>query len=580
MVPSPRAVRPRALAAADRRLAAVAGLFLLLAAAIVIRLFDLQVLRADEYVARAARQQLAELTLPARRGTIAVRAGGALLPVVANREAYELVADGRQVRDAGSVAAALAADLGLDEAERARLAGVLARRDDPYLPLRRGLSADQRDAVQQRALPGLQLRAEWVRAYPEPGFGGHLLGFVGYAGDARRGQYGLEGYFEPQLAGTPGTLRSAKDARGQLVAVAGQVGRPPVDGVDLLLTVDRTAQFAACEQIRWGVERFGAAGGSVVVMDPQTGAILAMCSTPDFDPERYAETDLATFNNPVVTEAYEPGSIFKVVTMAAGVDLGLVTPASTYEDTGEVKIIGSKSIRNSDLKAHGVQTMTQVLEKSLNTGAVYVATLVGKERFRQYVNAFGFGAPTGVTLASESAGNARALEKRGIIYTLTTSFGQGITVTPLQYLAAFSAVVNGGALVKPYVVDAVVAADGATVKTAPQVVRQVISARTSATVSGMLVSAVDGVYDHKAKVPGYRVGGKTGTAQIADPKGGYGDDVDHTFVGFAPADNPKFVILIKLAKPTAVKHAADSTTVVFSRLAEFLLHYYQVPPSE
>ncbi len=573
-------MRPRALAAADRRLASLAGLFLLLAAAIVVRLFDLQVLRADEYVARAARQQLAELTLPAQRGSIYVQAGGTRLPVVTSRSAFALIADGRQMVDAGATVAALADDLGLDEPERLRIAGVLKRRNDPYLPLLRGLSADQRDAVQRRRLPGLTLRAESVRAYPEPGFGGHLLGFVGYVGDERRGQYGLEGYFEPQLAGTPGTLRSAKDARGQLVAVAGQVGRPPLDGTSLVLTVDRTAQFAACEQIRWGVERFDAAGGSVLVMDPRTGAILAMCSSPDFDPERYGSADLETFNNPVITEAYEPGSIFKVITMAAGVDLGLVTPADTYEDTGEVKIIGSKSIRNSDLQAHGVQTMVQVLEKSLNTGAMYVATLVGKERFRQYVQAFGFGAPTGITLAGESAGNVRALDKRGIIYTLTASFGQGITVTPLQYLTAFSAVVNGGALVAPYVVEAMVAADGTTVKTAPRVVRQVMSARTSATISGMLVSAVDGVYDHKAKVAGYRVGGKTGTAQIADPRGGYGADVDHTFVGFAPADDPKFVILVKLAKPTAVKHAADSTTIVFSRLAEFLLHYYQVPPNE
>lgn len=563
---------------ADRRLVVLTGLFLLLACTIATRLFDLQILHAREYVAKAARQQLAELTLPAERGSIYIRAGGTLQPVVSNRPAFQLIGNGRLITSQSDTLTALVRELEPDQDTRDRLAGLLAQTDDPYIPLLRGLSVEQRAAVDSHRLPGLSWLAQKERLYPEPGFGGHLLGFVGNTGEERRGQYGLEGYFEDVLAGTPGTRRSAKDARGQLVAVAESVERPPVDGASLVLTIDRTVQFQACEQIRRGVDEFLAVGGSILVMDPNTGAILAMCSTPDFDPADYGSAELGVFNNPVVVEAYEPGSVFKVITMAAGVDLDLVGPASTYEDTGEVKIVGSKSIRNSDLQAHGKQTMVQVLEKSLNTGAVYVSTLVGKERFRQYVQAFGFGTPTGVTLSGEAAGDVATLDKRGIIYTFTASFGQGITVTPIQYLTAFSAVVNGGKLHKPYLVESMIAADGSKTTVSPHLVRQVITPKTSATVSGMLVSAVNGVYDHKAKVPGYRVGGKTGTAQIADPTGGYGTEVDHTFVGFAPAEDPKFVVLVKLAKPTKVKHAADSSTVVFRRLAEFLVHYYQIPP--
>ncbi|MBI5221449.1 MAG: penicillin-binding protein 2 [Candidatus Magasanikbacteria bacterium] len=294
-------------------------------------------------------------------------------------------------------------------------------------------------------------------------------------------------------------------------------------------------------------------------------------------PDSYNEVeDINYFNNPAIFYPYEPGSVFKPITMAAALDKEKVTPSATYEDTGEVKI-GPYKIRNFDKKAHGIKTMTEVLELSLNTGAMFAAEQVGKEDFVKYVKNFGFGQLTGITLDTEVSGNISSLDKKGDIYYLNASFGQGITATPLQLATAFSALANGGKLIKPYIVSEIVKPDGTLVKTWPEVIRQVISPKTSNLISGMLVSVVEKGYDKKAKVPGYYLAGKTGTAQIA-AKGGYSGEVIHTFAGYGPVSNPRFVILLRLDKPQGVAFAADTLSPLFRQLANFLINYYQIPP--
>jgi len=353
----------------------------------------------------------------------------------------------------------------------------------------------------------------------------------------------------------------------------------PISGKDIVLTIDRNIQFKTCEEIKKGVQEYQAESGSIIAMDPSSGAILAICSFPDFDPANFNTVkDINIFNNPAIFYAYEPGSIFKAITMAIGLDLKKIEPNTTYEDTGEVKIIGQKPIKNFDQKAYGAQTMTQVLEKSLNTGAVFVENLIGKKNFLKYVKDFGFGETTNVGLDSEGAGNIAPLDKRGEIYAMTASFGQGITITPIQYLAAFSTLINGGKLMKPYIVEKILNEGAVVEEIKPKVVRQVISQNASAQITGMLVSAVENGWDKKTKIQGYYVGGKTGTAQVAGSDGKYSNATTHSFAGFAPAYNPRVAIIVRLDNPKKFSFASETTTRVFKNVIEFILDYYNIPP--
>ncbi len=348
-----------------------------------------------------------------------------------------------------------------------------------------------------------------------------------------------------------------------------------------MLTIDKNIQYTACTALQQAVQKHGASGGSLVVLEPATGAVRALCNAPDFDPNAYAAVaDQARFTNAALSSPYEPGSVFKAITMAAALGEGVVTPETTYEDTGQV-VIGPDTIKNSDGKAHGRQTMTQVLDESLNTGAVFASRLVGGAKFLDYVKRFGFGEPTGIELPEERSGNLASLKGRNDIYLATASFGQGITATPLQLAAAFGAIANRGQLMRPYVVQAVAKPDGRTEVTSPTSVRQVVSPEVARTLSAMLVSVVEVGHGKRAGVPGYYVAGKTGTAEVAGvAKLGYQQNKNiGSFVGFAPVDDPKFVMLVRVDEPKDVVFAESSAAPVFGEVAKFLLQYYQVPPS-
>jgi cell division protein FtsI (penicillin-binding protein 3)/stage V sporulation protein D (sporulation-specific penicillin-binding protein) len=317
-------------------------------------------------------------------------------------------------------------------------------------------------------------------------------------------------------------------------------------------------------------------------MDPSTGAVLAMCNAPVFDANDYSNVeDIETYINSAVSDQYEPGSVFKPLAMAAALDMGAVTPSTTYEDTGEVKI-DSYTIRNSDLKANGIQTMTNVLELSLNTGAIFSVQQIGNENFYKYVQKFGFGEKTGIELEGENNGNISSLATFRDIYAATASYGQGITVTPIQLISAYAAAVNGGKLMKPYVVEKIIKENGFEVKTEPEIVRQVISAETSRVLRAMLVSVVKKGHAARAQIQGYFVGGKTGTAQIAKTNGVGYDASRHndTFIGFTPVDNPKFVVLTKINDPKDAAWAESTAVPLFGEIGKFLVDYYQIPPDE
>lgn len=467
----------------------------------------------------------------------------------------------------------------IEQTETEILIERLSKLDDPYEPVARDVSQDKLDAILSQNLAGIDYILEDVRTYPENGFGGHVLGFLGHDGDSgRQGLYGIEGYFNDFLAGVTGALYSETDASGRWIGVGARSFTPAVDGGDVLLTIDRTVQYMACGMLRDGVARFQADGGALVIIHPSTGRVLAMCSVPDFDPNDYGNVDdVRVYNNTAIFEAYEPGSIFKPIAMAAAVDIGAVTPNTTFEDTGSVQV-DDYTIKNSDQKAHGLVTMTDVLDESLNTGMVWIMRKMGRDVLAEYIARFGFGNLTGIELSTEAPGTIDALGEAAEVYAATASFGQGITVTPLQIAAAYAAIGNGGALMQPYVVEEMRYPDGTVETRQPKKIRQVLSQKTATTLGAMLVSVVENGHGRRAGVPGYYIAGKTGTAQVAG-QGGYLAGVSNgSFAGFGPVGNPQFAMVVKLENPKTVEWAESSAAPIFGQIADFLLEYYDIAP--
>lgn len=431
------------------------------------------------------------------------------------------------------------------------------------------------------AAPGINFTAKYFRYYPESNFGSNLLGFVGYLNDKQQGRYGLEEYFDHELAGRPGSIKVERDAKGKAIIINDREYLKPDNGTDLVLTINRAIQHTACKKLNEAVARHGADGGSVIIIEPKTGAIIAMCSNPDYDANEYQKVkDIKVFTNPAIFSQYEPGSIFKVLTMAMALDQGKVNPAMTYEDTGKI-VIDRYSIENSDHKANGVQTMTQVLEKSLNTGAIFAMNKIGSDIFSDYVKKFGFGEKTGFESAGESKGDIKSLSKKpvGEIYAATASFGQGLAVTPLQIASAFASIANNGILMKPYVVREMIKADGSKIVTEQLMLNRVISDKAATLLGGMMVNVVENGHGKKAGVKGYWVAGKTGTAQVPKKNGpGYEANAHiGSFGGFAPVSDPKFAMLVRIDQPRDVEWAESSAAPLFGELAEFMLNYWQVP---
>ncbi len=544
------------------------------------RLFQLQVLEGKTYQVLASDQHTIQSALIPKRGTIFVRerSTGELHPLAQDRDAWQVFAMIRELGDVSSTAAGVARALSLPFDE---VLTKVSATGTNYVVLAKDVSLEAVDALRAQKLKGIGINKTSLRWYPEQGVGGQVLGFVSTNDKNERvGKYGLEGYFQSALAGQAGEITTEKDAAGRRLTIASTELKEARDGNSVVLTIDRAIQYEACAKIQEAVARFEARSGTVVIMDPQTGAVLAMCSFPDFDPSEVGKVkEISTLNNPATFYQYEPGSIFKPLTLAAGIDAGKINPDTTYTDTG-VETIDGFPIRNSDKEAHGVQTMKEVLSKSLNTGTIFVQRLLGRELFQKYVKEFGFGEKTGIELKSEVTGDIDSLDRKGKVFAATASFGQGITTTPLQMVQAFAALGNGGKLMKPYIVSETIQADGTREVNKPQVIRQVIQPQTSRLITAMMVNVVENGHGKRAGVPGYFVAGKTGTAQVSNPNGkGYlKDETIGSFAGFAPADNPAFVMLVKIDHPRTVQFAESSAAPIFGELAAFLLSYMQIPP--
>jgi cell division protein FtsI/penicillin-binding protein 2 len=395
--------------------------------------------------------------------------------------------------------------------------------------------------------------------------------------------YGLEASWQEKLRGVSGMRSQEGDARGRWIPVSDRNVQVAQNGPDIILTINHTVQFEVEKILKETMEKFSADSATAVVMDPKTGKILAMANQPSFNPNEFSSTeDISRFSNPAVSEPYESGSVFKAFTEAIGIDDGKINADTTYTDTGVVVEAGYE-IHNSDMKANGVQTMTQVLEKSLNTGVIYIEKLVGNKNFADYVSRFGFGTKTGIELPGEVSGNTKNLANpKTTINFFTASFGQGVSVTPIQLAAAFGALANKGTLMKPQIVDEFRYSDGRSEKIESQEVRQVITESSAQQVSQMLRSVVTNGHGKQADVPGYLVGGKTGTAQVAKSGAkGYEEGMNiGSFAGYAPTNDAKFVILVKIVNPKGVQWAETSAAPAFGKIMKFLLEYYKIKPTE
>lgn len=434
-------------------------------------------------------------------------------------------------------------------------------------------------------IDGLHYEWESFRYYPEKNIFSNVLGFSNMD---NVGNYGLEGFFDHELKGQDGFLLGDKGSyQGRKIIIDKKEYQAPVNGQNLVLTIDYAIQLNVCQKLKEAQAKHLFDSGSITIMDPKTGKILALCTWPGFDSNNYQNViDKNLFDNQVISYQYEPGSVFKTITMAISIDQGKISPNTFYNDKGQVSIKGwPKPIRNSDFSTkgtgHGWVNMNYVLENSLNTGAIFAALQVGPQVFVDYLKKFGFGEKTGIELSSESSGDINSLLANKVkdIDFATASFGQGIAVTPLQMISAYAAIANKGVLMKPYLVDEILDEDNNVIKKVePQIMRQVISEQTAETVSAMLVNVVENGHAKRSKVEGYYIGGKTGTAQIPSPQGGYltGQYI-HNFVGYGPINDPKFVMLVKFDNPKTSVFAEGTVVPVFGEIVDFLLKYYQIP---
>jgi cell division protein FtsI/penicillin-binding protein 2 len=429
--------------------------------------------------------------------------------------------------------------------------------------------------IAKNDLPGIALIPVVQRVYPDGGLAAQVLGFVRTSNG--EGQYGIEQQYNQQLAGQPGLLYTAVDAAGDPLATVPQRQTPAVLGESVTLTIDANIQYWVEQGLVDTVKQMDADGGTVIVMDPQTGAILAMASLPSFNPNRYSQATLADFVNPAVSSTYDPGSVMKAMTMAMGIDSGVITPDSTYNDTGSATIDGV-TLHNWDNSAHGNINMTQVLRYSANTGAIWAAYHIGTVRFTSYLNDLGFLQPTGLGLPNEAAGS-RDQSSPADLTMSENAFGESIAVTPLQMVMAYGALANGGLLMRPYIVSSVAASNGQDPVTqyGPQSVRQVVSPATAQTVTQMLVQSAAVSEAQMNLVQGYTVAAKTGTST---PDTSNPSDTFASVVGYAPATHPRFVILVKLDHPRATIFGGSAAGPLWRALAEQLFVYFQIPPDE
>lgn len=562
---------------------AILGLFGLL----TYKAFEIQVVNHDIYQAMAENQHRSEGRLRGVRGNIYVRdlKSERLHPVAINKRLYTITINPKQIQDKGLASVDYVEErlkYHFPEYDAAKLQTQIRKEGDMWELIARNIQQEKVDQMQSEDLVGVYYEEQTERFYPEETFASHVLGFVRRSDEDESGQYGVEQYFQDTLRGEDGFEQKETDTRGTWLAVSDRERVDPKEGSDLVLTLDHTVQFKMEETLAKLMEDFQAKGATGIIMDPYTGEILALANQPTFNPNEFNKVEsLDVFLNRAVSTVYEPGSIFKPLTVAMGVDSGSVTPETTYFDSGELTLNGF-TIKNAEEKSFGESTVQFALNNSLNTGMAFIQREVGRESFKDYMNRFWFGQQTGIDLPGELTGNLNNIfGSRAVVRDInfaTASYGQGIAVTPLQMITAFNSIVSDGQVRKPQIISEIRHKDGSVEKVEPEILGQAVSQETADTLQQMMVDTVETGQAKRASVEGYYIGGKTGTAQIPSPDGGYGEETFQSFIEFGTLADTRFTILISLDSPIGSRYADGSVVPAIQPLNEFLVNYFDISP--
>ena len=540
---------------------------LILLTTLFLRLFYIQIIRFEDFKQKAKNQHSKEFTIDPRRGTIFDKY---MEPMAINLDAHSIYCNPRQIKeeDKRKIAETLSNILDLDE-ENVYLK---LKKDKGFVWIKRKVGYDTYKIVKDFEIEGIFFELESKRKYPNDNTAAHILGFAGIDNE---GLEGLEGYYDDKLKGEAGWRSFIRDARMRTVLLKEEQSMPPRNGYNLILTIDSVVQYIVEEEIKNMTEKFNAEEASIVVMDPVTGKILALANYPTYNLNNYSKSEIGDRKNTAISNVYEPGSVFKIVTASAALNEGMVSLEDTiYCEKGEYRS-GGRILH--DFHRYGELSFREVIGKSSNIGVVKTAERIGKDKVYEYICKFGFGQKTNIDLPGEVAGISRepSIWSRSDITTIP--IGQGIAVTPIQLASAISVIANGGYLMKPYIVDRITTWEGEEIKRfSPIVVRKVINNRTCEYMKDALRYVVTDGTGKRANSTKYEFCGKTGTAQMANPKGGYYDNRYYaTFIGFAPKEEPRIAIVVMAKNPHPVYFGGSVGGPTFKKIAERTLEYLE-----
>jgi cell division protein FtsI (penicillin-binding protein 3)/stage V sporulation protein D (sporulation-specific penicillin-binding protein) len=553
----------------------------LIGAAVIARLYYLQIVRSDHYTEKAERQYVHTKADLYSRGSVYFTArDGGKLSAASIQAGFMLTANPSHIADPNAFCEQLREYLTIEKEECVRK---VSAKNRTYVELNPHLTEEQSIKVQDMKIEGASLYRNQWRYYPGGTVSAQTIGFVGYTekgGSELHGKYGLERHYDEVLYKKK-QLMSVNFFAELFSDVGDTVFREEPQKTGSIVTTLEPAVSRMLETVLQKTnDQYHSKMTGAIIMDPKTGAIYAMGMTPGFDLNNHDDATIEQFQNPLVENVYEMGSIVKPLTVAAGIDAGSVSAGTVYHDPGCIDL-NTYTICNFDKRARGDVPMQEVLNQSLNTGVAFIANRMGKDRFRSYFLNYGLGETTGIDLPNEGVGLVENLNSPREVEYATASFGQGIALTPIAMVRALATLGNGGKLVTPHVIDRIEYDDGTVKQIEYGEEKQVLKPQTSEEISRMLTTVVDkALRGGKVALPNHTIGAKTGTAQIADPNGGgyYEDKYLHSFFGYFPAYDPKFIVFMYTVEPKGVKYASETLTDPFIDVAKFLINYYSIPP--
>jgi len=578
------------------------------------RLFYWQVIASDRLVQAATRQHWSTQVIQAPRGLIKSRDN---TTIAGSQSGYSVFFDRNQAKDTNiahlattlaqytltkplppefawqnpqeattesvseplSPTPTLTASISPIDTEIARLNQLLGNTKNSWIQLSSYISQTQKELIAEQKLHGLVFLPKTTRIYPEVSQFPHVLGIVGKNSQGLpTGYFGLEGFYNRDLSGEQGRISKETDARGNPIAIGQSRSINSIQGRSLITNLDRTVQYILEKELKDGLKTYMAVAGTATIMDPKTGAIIAMASIPQYQPNWYEDYPAEAYSNPVVAQSYEPGSIFKPLVMVSAIDKKVVDDGTICPCNGPVAI-GPEVIGNWDSSYHPNSTLTDIIKNSDNVGMVFVGKQLGQDNLISTLNDFGIGTKTGIDLQEEMTPKLRNNDDWREIDLATATFGQGIAVTPIQMLTAMGAIANGGLLMQPQVVNQI-DDNGTIIPIEPRPIRQVVSAQSADKMKQIMTTAFEFfiTYHGRKDLAGYRIAGKTGTAQIPI-KGHYDKDkVIASFIGFAPAEDPKFIMLVTLREPKSGNFASQTAAPLWFSIAKQLFSYWGIQP--